>query len=177
MASPNTEHDKRVCLGKIASPHGVKGLVKIIPYGEDPSLLGSISPIFTSQDKQDTISILLKNPMGKYMLSEIEGCNSRDGSEALRGTELWVNKSSLPVLDNENEFYIDDLANLTALDKNKENIGMVTAVQNYGAGDLLEIKPSRGPTYFVPFDDIYIIELNIAERFIILQDYEKFRIE
>ncbi len=167
----------RICLGKITSPHGVKGLVKIFPYGEDPSLLETCKQVFTSENKNKRVSITLKNPMGKYILASIENCNSREGAEELKGTELWVSRDDLPELDNQDEFYIDDLKGLTALNQDEEKIGSIIAVQNYGAGDLLEIKPQSGSSYFVPFQNEYIMNVNLEEKTITLQNTEIFRIE
>ena len=70
--------DKRICIGKITSAHGVKGLVKILPFGEDPALLEQV----------DEYKITLKNPMGKYILAEIEGVNGRDATYQ-GGLAVW----------------------------------------------------------------------------------------
>lgn len=178
MTSSDTKKtDERACLGKITSPHGVKGLVKIFPYGEDPKLLGTIDPIFTSKDKQQTISVTLKNAMGKYILASVKDCNTREGAEKIKGTELWVSREHLPQLDNEDEYYIEDLQGLSVLNEDNQNIGTIATIQNYGAGDLLEIKPKSGASYFVPFQNEYIINISLNEQTITLQNAEMFRIE
>ena len=115
--------------------------------------------------------------MGKYILASIENCNSRESAEDLKGTELWISRDDLPELDNQDEFYIDDLKGLTALNQEQEQIGSIIAVQNYGAGDLLEIKPQSGSSYFVPFQNEYIIDINLEDKKIILENAESFRIE
>ncbi len=167
--------NKRVCLGRIAAPHGVKGLVKILPYGEDPYLLEDLSPIYTDKSKDDTVrAIKLKNQMGKYILAEIEGCNTREQSDALKGIELWVDRDALPEIEDEGEFYIEDLIGLTANNENGDTIGNICAVQNFGAGDLLEIKPKSGSTFFVPFKDDFIVDINLDDGIIALKNYEIF---
>jgi ribosomal 30S subunit maturation factor RimM len=60
---------KRVCLGRIAAPHGVKGLVKILAYGEDPYLIEDLGPCYTSEDGEDRLAISLQNSMGQYILA------------------------------------------------------------------------------------------------------------
>lgn len=177
MTSPD-QKEKRACLGKIAAPHGIKGLVKIFPYGENPYLIETLSPVFMGENTNETLSISLKNMMGKFYLAEIKGCNTREDAEKLKGREIWVNRSALPDLDNKNEFYIDDLNGLNAYDEQTgENIGTIINVQNYGAGDLLEFKPHLGQSYFIPFQDDYIGDVNLDEQKLFLRDAERFKIE
>lgn len=160
---------KRVCLGKIAQAHGIKGLVKLFPYGQDPALLEG--EVFTAEDGGETLTITLKNPLGKFILAEIEGCNDRDKAEALKGTELWVSRETLPDLD-EGEFYIEDLIGLTAVDENGAAVGTITAVENYGAGDLLEIKPPTGQSFLLPLTDDTVTEIGDQ---VTIQNFEAFR--
>ena len=174
MASPNkTPAEKRICLGKITGAHGVKGLVKILPFGEDLDLLNGT--LYTDESTDSTIHITLKNPIGKYMIAEIEGVHSRDDAEKMK-TSLFISRDALPDID-ENEFYIEDLKGLKVLDTNKNEIGSLIAVQNYGAGDLLEIKPASGASYFVPFQDEYVRDINLDEQYIIVKNAEHFIIE
>ena len=152
---------KRVCLGKIAAPHGVKGLVKILPYGSNPSLIQDLSPAYTSENGSDTLAITLKNPSGKYILAAIQGCTTREGSDELRGTELYYDADKLPEPD-EGEIYYDALVGLTAFEDGQEH-GKIIAVQNFGASDLLEIKPKGGASYFLPFTEDYVGDINLDE--------------
>ncbi len=156
--SPGRGKDKRVCLGKIASAHGVKGLVKILPYGEDISLLSGT--LYTSEESDGVLTLTLKNSIGKYMLADIEGVNDKTAADNLRGTELWVRRDKLPE-PTEGEFYIEDLVGLKTKDKNGDTIGTVISVQNFGAGDLLEIKPTKGETKFLPFTKENVPSLDI----------------
>jgi 16S rRNA processing protein RimM len=157
---------KRVCLGKITSAHGVKGLVKILPFGEDPLLIEELSPLFTGETSLDQISIQMKNSAGnKYWLAAVDGVIERDGAEALRGTELWVERESLPKIENKNTWYHTDLIGLKIIGQDDSEIGHVVSVQNYGAGDLLEIK-TGGTTFLYPFTNKSCPEVNIKGGFI-----------
>ena len=141
---------KRICLGVIASAHGVKGLVKILPYGEDPTLIEEV----------EDFNITLKNPHGKYYLAEIEGVHSREDVEAIKGTELFINRGKLPEPE-DGEYYIEDLVGLKAVNANSgKDAGLIIAVHNFGAGDLLEIKPKSGETYLLPFNDDHVPEIS-----------------
>jgi 16S rRNA processing protein RimM len=146
---------KRICLAKIAAPHGIKGLVKLSFYGEDEQLLQA-GPLYTSETGDDTLTLTLKNPMGKYWLAEIEGVHDRNATEALKGTALYIERERLPDAP-EGEYYYEDLIGLNVVDDAGEKIGTLLAVQNFGAGDLLEIKPIKGgPTLLIPFTDDYV---------------------
>ena len=140
--------DKKICIAVIAQAHGVKGLVKILPYGEDPALIELV----------EDFDITLKNPLGKYILAEIGGVSSREGVEAIKGTELFIDRDKLPEPD-EGEYYIEDLVGMTAVNQAGKDAGVVIAVHNFGAGDLLEIKPPSGDAYLVPFNDDHVPEV------------------
>ena len=142
---------KRACLGKIVGAHGVKGLVKILPFGDDPRLIETLGPIFTSEHETKTLRIVMKNSAGdKFWLASVEGITDRDASEKLRGIELWIDRDKLPNL--EGRHYFADLIGLKAVDIAGAEIGKVIAVQNFGAGDLLEIQPKSGDSFYLPFN-------------------------
>jgi 16S rRNA processing protein RimM len=151
---------KRICLGKIVSAHGVKGLVKILPFGDDPLLIETLGPAYKKETGPDTVSITMKNSAGnKYWLASVEGVTERNGAEALRGTELWVNKDSLPAIEDKNTFYYTDLVGLKTLDEDGNEIGKVISVQNFGAGDLLEIQPTGKDSFYLPFNKENILNV------------------
>ena len=173
MTGPEkTQETKRICLGKITSPHGVKGLVKILPYGEDISLLETLSPLFTGEKSEERVSVTLKSSAGKFMLAEIENCNDRDKADQFRNTELWCLRSDLPEIENEGEFYIEDLINIDAKSPEGNELGKIIAVQNFGSADLLEIKPPVGQSYFIPFKDEYVGDINLDENYVIIINAE-----
>lgn len=165
---------KRVCLGRIAAPHGVKGLVKILPYGDDPTLLESAEAVYTSETGFDTLKISLKNKLGKYILAHIDGCDDRNASEDLKGTEFFVERDVLPDLEDGEGFYYEDLVGLKVLDKDGKHIGKIIAVENFGAGDLLEIQPLSGASYYVPLVDDYVLSIDIEGKVISVGDTSQF---
>lgn len=156
-------NDKRVCLGKITGAHGIKGLVKLLPYGDDVSLLETISPIFTGKTSEKTIALALKNQQGKHMLAQIQGVNDRNMAENIRGTELWVERSSLPDTD-EDEFYFEDLLGMTALTSDEQKIGRVQSVEDFGAGTILDIAAISGDDFMIPFCADTIGKVDIEQK-------------
>lgn len=151
-----TKAPERLCVAKIASAHGVKGLVKLHVFVEDINLLKNT--IYKSENGDDTLGITLKNATAKHWLAEIENITDRNAAEALRGTNLYIDKEHLPEID-EGEFYINDLIGLLVVDKDKKEIGKVIAVENFGAGDLLEIKPQGSESFYLPFTDNTVPEI------------------
>ncbi len=113
--------------------------------------------------------------MGKYILAEVKGCTSRNDADALRGTELFYNRDDLPETD-EGEFYYDDLVGLTVTE-NDNTLGKVKSVQNFGAGDLLEIQPTKGKSFFIPYADEFIIAVDLQATTITTQNTEGLREE
>jgi len=166
--------NKRICIGKVSSAHGIKGLVKVLPYCEDLSLLNG--KLFTKEIGNETITITLKNSSGKYILAEIEGIQTREQAEIIK-CPLFVSRDTLPEVDSKDEFYIEDLIGLTAKTPDNEIIGLIQTIQDFGAGDLLEIKPRSGESYFVPFQDEFIQEISLDNKEITIQNHTQFIIE
>ena len=163
----------RACVGKIVAAHGVKGLVKILPYGDDLSLLEG--DLYVSDKDSKTLKIKIKNPIGKYVLAEAGGVTERNGAEALRNTELFIEKQKLPELKEEGRYYHADLIGLKAIDEDGTEIGKITGVENYGAGDLLAIKPANGPEFLFPFTQDNVPEVNIKAGTIKTLNTQDFR--
>lgn len=172
MASPKSPsagpQTKRVCLGKVASAHGVKGLVKLVPYGEDITLIESLSPVYTGEKSSETLSVKIQNTAGKHVLASIDGCTNRDQVEKLRGTELWVERNALPAIENDDEFYVEDLIGLEVRDDQKKTVGRIVKVDNFGGGDLLDVKPDHGQSAYIPFRDPYVGDINTQEGWLAL---------
>jgi 16S rRNA processing protein RimM len=80
----------------------------------------------------------------------LEGIDDRSAAEALRGSLIEVDRSALPPLE-EGEYYHADLIGLAAVDRDGKAIGTVAAIENYGAGDLLEIEDEQGRRSLIPF--------------------------
>ncbi len=174
MTSPAPPNEKRVCIGKVTSAHGVKGLVKIKPYCDDTSLLNG--ECFTEESGNKTLNVTLKNPMGKHILAQIEGINTREEAQTLK-CSLYVPRETLPDIKGDDEYYIEDLIGLNVIDESSKTIGKLIDVPNFGAGDLLEIKPRSGASYFVPFQDEFVIEVNIEQNTITVSNADQFIIE
>lgn len=147
---------KRICIAKITTAHGIKGLVKLHIFADNIDLLKGT--LFTSKDGDETLHLTLKNSGGKYWIAEIENITNRTEAEKLRGTEIYIDQSDLPKVK-DGEFYFSELIGLICIDKNDKEIGKIIAVENFGAGDLLEIQPTGTESFYLPFNDNTVPEI------------------
>jgi 16S rRNA processing protein RimM len=83
-------------------------------------------------------------------VARIEGIADRSAAEALRGSLVEVERSALPPLE-EGEYYHADLIGLACFDREGRELGSVVAVENFGAGDLLEVEAGSGKRSLIPF--------------------------
>ena len=141
--------DERLCVGVIAGAHGVRGLVKIKSFTDDPADLTAYGPL-TDESGARRYQVAVTGRAKGVLLARIEGVGDRDAARALSGARLYVARAALPEPEDE-EYYHADLIGLAVEDRAGAPLGRVAAVQNFGAGDILEIeRPDQG-TLLVPF--------------------------
>ena len=100
----------------------------------------------------------------KGVVARIEGVTDRNAAEALRGTELYIERDKLPEPD-QDEVYHADIIGMAVLRSDGSDVGEVIAIQNFGAGDLLEVRlTDKKRTEFVPFDDRFVPEIDFDAR-------------
>lgn len=141
---------ERVCVGMIVGAHGVRGAVRVKSFTQEP---GDVAAYGALTDEAGTRRYALK-PVGAVrgvILAEVEGVRDRDAAEALRGVRLYVERSRFPTLG-ANEFYHSDLIGLAAETLDGGALGRVRAVDNYGAGDVIEIELKAGGSAVLPFN-------------------------
>lgn len=125
-------------MGKILSPHGVKGQVKLLSHTEIPSDIVSYGPLFDKSGKR-RFNLTLKGQAGGGLIAGVEGVATREAAESLRGIELYVPRSALPK-PKTGQYYQSDLVGLPVLTASGEDFGTVAAFHNFGAGVLVEIR-------------------------------------
>jgi 16S rRNA processing protein RimM len=174
MSAPK-DSDERVLLGRISGAHGLKGEVKIATFTAEPEDVAAYGPL-TSADGSATFEIASLRPTpGSAVIARLRGVADRNAAEALRGTELFVPRSVLPPAD-EDEYYHSDLVGLSAISPDGEPLGEIVTVQNFGAGDLLELRLSNGrQTLLIPFESAHVpkVDLEAKRITIIIPNYEE----
>ena len=156
-----------ICIGTITSPHGVKGEVKIQPHTQYPDDLTAYGPLY-DQSGSKTFGIHIKRIQNDAVIATIDGCNDRNAAEQLRGKKLYVPREALPETEEE-EFYHEDLVNLKIRTPEGAEIGIVKAIHNFGAGDIIEISLNDSKkTDMLPFNLDTVPTINIEEGYIII---------
>lgn len=133
--------EEMICVGAIAGAFGVTGEVRLKSFCTEPTDIGSYGPL-TSEDGAQVFKITLTRPVAGGLGAKIAGISTKEAADALRGTSLFVPRSKLPSLPDD-EYYHADLIGLDAYDTGGVLLGKVSAVYNHGAGDILEISPVR----------------------------------
>ncbi len=147
---PMGREERWVCLGVIARPHGVRGLVRIRPFTQDARAIAAYGPLTDRKSGREFI-VSVANVAKGMVTARIEGIGDREEAEKLTGTELWVARAALPETADEEEYYHHDLIGLAATRRDGAALGQVVAMRNYGAGDLLELRTPEGRVVLVPF--------------------------
>jgi 16S rRNA processing protein RimM len=139
--------EKRVALAAVAGAHGVKGEVRLKLFSDSAASLASHEHVFVGGVEHRLLNV---RDGGKTAVARFDAVADRSAAEALRGQLVEVDRSALPPVD-EGEYYHADLIGLSCVDRNGESVGTVAAVENFGAGDLLEIALPDGRKSLIPF--------------------------
>lgn len=157
----------RILLGHIAGAHGIRGEVLIKTYTEAPENVGAYGPL-SDESGVRTFNLKSARATPKGVVARLQGVDDRNAAEALKGIALYIERDRLPAAA-DGEFYHADLIGLAAVDSDGKPLGEIVAVQNYGAGDLLEIRlEGSSKTELVPFTDATVPEVDIAARRVVV---------
>jgi 16S rRNA processing protein RimM len=157
---------QRVCIARIGAAHGVRGEVKLWPFTEDPMAVTRYGELSADDGRCFEIETVR---LGKdFLVARLKGIRDRTAAEQLRNVDLYVPRDRLPELADE-EYYHADLVGLRVENPDGTAVGTITAVHNFGAGDLLEIRPASGrDTVMVPFTSNTVPIIDIAGGRIVL---------
>lgn len=158
---------KKICIAKFGAAHGVRGEVRLWPFTEDPLAVLDYGETETLDGTQ-RFTITQARVAKDHLVARVKGCASRDDAERLNGIELYVPRERLPAADAD-EYYHADLIGLAAQTADGTALGRVVAVQNFGAGDLLEIRPPGGrDTVLYPFTNAVVPQVDLAAGRIVI---------
>ncbi|GAC1339727.1 MAG: ribosome maturation factor RimM [Acetobacteraceae bacterium] len=151
--------DKRILMGVIGRPHGVRGLVHIHSYTAQPADLAGYAPLLDDAGRAWALSW---RGTGIAELRDASGqaLADRTAAERLTNTKLYVERDRLPEPEAD-DFYLSDLVGLAASTPEGRLLGRVMVVHDYGAGASLEIA-GEGPPLLVPFTRACVPSVNIA---------------
>jgi 16S rRNA processing protein RimM len=153
----------RILLGQFGAAHGIRGEIRVNAYTETPLGIGDYGP-FTLDDGR-SVEIASLRIQGDNVIARVKGVTDRTAAETLRNRQLFVDRAALPEIEEEDDFYYSDLIGLAVLTEDSAPFGKILSVQNFGAGDLIEIEPTGVErSIYLPFTREIFPSVDIAAR-------------
>ena len=160
MAKPQNP----IQMAVIGAAHGIKGELRVKTFTGDPLALADYGPLYAKDGRAFEIAAI--RPANEVVVVRFKGVADRNAAEALTGTELFVDRSALPDDGDEGEFYHADLVGLAVRGENGEPVGKVSAVQNFGGGDILEIQYQGRKGVLIPFTQAAVPVVDVSGGFV-----------
>jgi 16S rRNA processing protein RimM len=149
-------------VGRVAGAFGVKGEVRITSFTAEPMALVDYKSLLR-EDGAPALTLTSGRPAKGGVVVRAAEVQTREQAEALRGLKLYIPRDVLPAPE-EDEFYVADLVGLSVVTPDGEALGEVKSVHDFGAGDLLEIQPAQGASWWLPFTREAVPEVRLADR-------------
>ena len=139
-----------ILVGRVAGAFGVKGEVRITSFTAEPMALVNYGSLLR-EDGQPALTLTGGRPAKGGVVARAKEIETREQAEAARGQSLYIPRSALPEPEEEDEFYIADLIGMDVVSLEGDLLGKVRSVRDFGAGDLLEVAPVAGESWWLPF--------------------------
>ncbi len=160
-----TTPPRLILIGRVAGAFGVRGELRITTFSADPLSLLTYREL-KREDGAPGLTLTAGRAAKGGIVARAREIETRDQAEAIRGLRLYIAREDLAPPD-EDEFYLADLIGLEARDLAGAVVGKVRTVENFGAGDLVEIAPAAGgPTFWLPFTRQAVPEVRLGEGWI-----------
>ncbi len=159
-----------ICVGAIAGAFGVKGEVKLKSFTQKPQDCVAYGPLL---DEAGAVILTPTShrPVKDALAVRAKEVSTREDAEALKSIKVYVLRSALPEPE-EDEFYFTDLVGLDVKTTDGRRMGKVIAVHEFGAGDMLEIKPQDSASFFHPFTKVATPKVDIGAGRIVIKIIE-----
>ena len=163
----------RIRVARIGAAHGIRGEVRLWSFTEDPLAVAQYGPLETEDGKR-RFEIEAVRAAKDFLVARLAGVADRNAAEALRNTDLFVPRDRLPAIEEDDTFYHADLVGLAAVSEDGAALGTVTAIHNFGAGDLIEIAPTAGgEALLIVFNETTVPTVDIkAGRIVVVRPIE-----
>jgi 16S rRNA processing protein RimM len=146
LAGSGDRGERRIALAAVAGAHGIKGEVRLKLFSDSVESLSRYKKLYVGGAELRLLAVR----DGKTAVARFDGVSDRGAAEALRGSLVEVDRAAMPPLE-DGEYYYVDLIGLPAVDRDGKAVGAVVAVEDFGAGDLLEIETRDGKRSLIPF--------------------------
>jgi 16S rRNA processing protein RimM len=158
----------RILVGIFGAPHGVRGELRLKSFTGDPLAIADYKRV-TDESGARVFKIIAARPVKDDMLIvRVEGVNDRTAAEKLTNVSLSIAREDLPPADEE-EFYHADLIGLRAETRDGAVLGKIAAVLNFGAGDILDVRPDVGESLLLPFTKKVVPQVDLAGGRVIVE--------
>jgi len=151
----------RICVAQIGAAHGTRGEVRLRSFTEDPTAVAGYGPL-ESEDGARRFTIEALRPAKDHFVARLSGVGDRDAAEALTNVRLYVPRDRLPPVEDDDTYYHADLVGLAAVTPDGAPLGTVSAILNFGAGDIVEIAREGLTPLMVPFTEASVPSVDIA---------------
>ena len=161
----------KLCVGVITGAHGIRGNVRVKSFTAEPRQIAAYGVLSDAAGRTSFRMTVTGEAKGQ-LIAKIEGVSDRNAAEALKGTDLYVDRDLLPAAE-EGEFYHADLIGLAAELADSTPYGTVKAVYDFGSGDLLEITLTSGKVELLPFTTEVVPTVDLAAGRVIVDPPEE----
>ncbi|MDP3659274.1 ribosome maturation factor RimM [Phenylobacterium sp.] len=153
--------ERLILVARVGGAVGVRGEVRLSTFTEDPLSVAAYRDL-RREDGSPGLTITSARIAKGGAVVRAKEVATRDQAEALRGLQLYVPRDLLPPPD-EDEFYAADMVGLRVETQAGELLGLVKSVQDFGAGDLVEVQPTHGASWWLPFTREAVPVVSLAE--------------
>jgi 16S rRNA processing protein RimM len=153
-------------VGRVAGAFGVRGEVRLTSFTAEPLALVDYKTL-VREDGSPGLTLTSGRAAKGGVVVRAKEIETREQAEALRGLKLYIPRDRLPAPE-EDEFYVTDLIGLSVETADGDALGRIKSVQDFGAGDLLEVAPAEGgATWYLPFTREAVPEVRIADGVVV----------
>jgi 16S rRNA processing protein RimM len=159
---------ERIRIARIGAAHGIRGEVKLWSFTQEPAAVATYGPL-ESEDGKRRFEIETLRAAKDHFVARLKGVADRNAAEALRNVDLFVPRDRLPPIEEADTFYHADLVGLAAVSADGVPFGTVTALHNFGAGDMIEVAPAGGgEPLLLPFNQTTVPTVDLAAKRIVV---------
>ncbi|MDR1691493.1 MAG: ribosome maturation factor RimM [Rickettsiales bacterium] len=157
-----------IYIAKILSSHGLKGCVKLASHTQNPLDIFGYKNIVDEKGNKYELSHY-GNTNGQQLIACIKGIEVKEEADKLKNTRLYIDKKDLPALENDT-FYIAELVGSKVKNKKNEEIGVVSNISYYGAGDILEIITLKNEKKLISFNEDAVLHTDLDKKEIVIDE-------